>query len=374
MHVHLEAEAFNMMLKPEEQLKADQLPFDQFLFPYVANGVTTVQALSANPEHLALRRQIEERTIIGPRLILAPMIDGPKKAWPPPISTWVANANEASAAVRNAKTLGYDKIKVYSFLSKESYDAIIAEAKRQHMDVIGHVPMELSVEYVIDAGQKMIAHTEEIAKHTHGNYAPERIDYFADRITKGGVWMVPTLVTTRAILEIFDDRDAVLNRPEAMYASHPMQVGIRTFITDKLYVPIPSQARQKIRDDFEKFQIPLTKALHDRGARLMTGTDSLLPGLVPGFAVHRELHELVAAGFSPYEALRTSTTTPFEYLGESDRAGTIETGKAGDLILVDANPLQDVSAASKIAGVLVRGQWLSREDIQKRMTAIATRR
>jgi len=104
---------------------------------------------------------------------------------------------------------------------------------------------------------------------------------------------------------------------------------------------------------------------------LMAGTDSLLPGLVPGFALHRELRELVDVGLTPFEALRTSTTRPFEYLGESDKAGTIEVGKHSDLLLLEANPLKDISAASQVAGVLIRGRWVSAGEIKRRMTELA---
>lgn len=367
MHVHLEAEGFNPMLPPELQLAAKDIPFERLLFPYIANGVTTVQVLSATPEHVTLRQHIDGGEVLAPRLILARMVDGPEKAWPPPLSTWVATAEEARGAVRDAKHEGYDKIKVYSFLTRETYDAVMATAREQHMDVIGHIPDALSVEYVVDAGQKMIAHTEEVAKHTHGNYSPERIDYYAARIANGGVWMTPTLVTTRSILELFDDPNGLRGRPEAAYFRHPMQSGIWTFITDRLYRPIPAEARTKLRDDFEKFQRPLTKVFHDKGGKLMTGTDSLFPGLVHGFALHRELRELVDVGLTPFEALQTSTTHPFEYLGESEKAGTIAVGKQGDLVLVDGNPLEDVAAAAKISGVLVRGRWIDRKAIDETM-------
>lgn len=371
MHVHLEAEGFNPMLPPELQLAAKDIPFERLLFPYIANGVTTVQVLSATAEHVTLRQHIDDDEVLAPRLILARMVDSPEKAWPPPLSTWVATAEEARGAVRDAKHAGYDKIKVYSFVTKETYDAIMATAREQHMDVIGHIPDALSVEYVVDAGQKMIAHTEEVAKHTHGDYSPERIDYYAARIANGGVWMTPTLVTTRSILELFDDPNGLRGRPEAVYFNHPMQSGIWTFITDRLYRPIPAQARAKLRDDFEKFQRPLTKVFHDKGGKLMTGTDSLFPGLVHGFALHRELRELVDVGLTPFEALQTTTTHPFEYLGESEKAGTIAVGKQGDLVLVDGNPLQDVAAASKIAGVLVRGRWIDRKAIDETMGKLA---
>lgn len=371
MHVHLLGEAWNVMLRPEVQSRSKDIPFESFLFPYVANGVTTVQELSATPDDLALRERIARGELLGPRLILARMIDGPKKAWPPPLSTWVASAAEAREAVRQAKADGYDKIKVYSFLSRESYDAIIATARELGMDVIGHVPMALSVEYVLDAGQKLIAHSEEVAKHTHGDYRPERIEYFADLMAARGVWMIPTLVTTRSILELFADPDRLLGRPEAAYFRHPMEQGVWSFIAEQLYRPIPAAARKKLGDDFERFQRPLTKAFHDKGGKLMAGSDAPLPGLVPGFALHRELRELVDVGLSPYEALRTSTTTPFDYLGEAATYGTIEVGKQSDLLLLDENPLEDVSAASRIAGVLIRGRWIGADEIHKTMQALA---
>ncbi|HEU4499988.1 MAG TPA: amidohydrolase family protein, partial [Sphingomicrobium sp.] len=100
-------------------------------------------------------------------------------------------------------------------------------------------------------------------------------------------------------------------------------------------------------------------------------TDSLLPRLVPGFTLHQELQELVDVGLTPYEALRTSTTIPNEYLGESKEAGTIQVGKRTDLLLVDANPLENVSAASKISGVMMRGRWIAKEEIDRRMREIS---
>jgi imidazolonepropionase-like amidohydrolase len=369
MHVHVEGESWNALLSPEAKAVSKNPPFEDFLFPYVANGVTTVQVLSGTHELLPVRGKIAEGEMLAPRLILARMIDGPDKAWPPPLSSWVANAEEARQATRKAKADGYDKMKVYSFLSKESYDAVVATAKEQHMDVIGHVPYALTVEYVVDAGQKMIAHTEEVAKHAHGDYSKERVSYFAGRIADGGVWLTPTLVTTRRIIDDFSDPDGLFSAPEAAYSAHPIQKDIWSFIS-KMNQAIPAEDRTRIRDDFEKFQRPFTKVFHDKGGQLMTGTDALLPRLVPGFALHQELHELVSVGLTPFEALRTSTTAPYEYLGEADKAGTVEVGKRTDLLLVDGNPLQDVAAASKIAGVMMRGRWIGKGEIDRRMRKI----
>lgn len=372
MHVHLLGEAWNMMLRTEVQLARKDIPCEEFLFPYVANGVTTVQELFATPEELALRKRIDRGELLGPRLILAKAIDGPKKGWPPPLTTWVASPDEAREAVRQAKAAGYDKIKVYSFLDRESYDAIVSTAKNLKMDVIGHVPMSLSVEYVLDSGQKFIAHSEEVAKHAGGDYSAARIDYFADKLAKSGVLMSPTLVTTHSLLELFDNTDSLLARSEVRYFQHSMQSGVWSFMIKKLYRPTPVEAREKIRVEFERFQKPLTRAFHQKGGKLMAGSDTIIPGLVPGFALHRELEELVGVGLTPFEALRTATTRPFEYLGEIDRAGTIEVGKHSEMVLVDENPLKDISGASKVAGVLIRGRWIGSNEIKKRMKEIET--
>jgi imidazolonepropionase-like amidohydrolase len=368
MHVHLVGAAWDSMLRPDAH---DSLPYGRFLFPYVANGVTTVQALWATPEDVVLRERIARGELLGPRLILARMIDGPDKAWPPPLSTWVSSAAEAREAVRRAKEEGYDKIKVYSFLSRESYDAIVATARELDMDVIGHVPMSLSVDYVLAAGQKLIAHSEEVAKHAGGDYDAERIDGFAARMAEAKIWMMPTLVTSQSLVGLFDDRDRLLARPEAAYFRHPLEAAFWSFLVERIYEPVPAEARARIREDLERFQRPLTRAFHEKGGRMLAGSDAPLPGLVPGFALHRELREQVGVGLTPYEALRTATTNPFEYLGESDRAGTIAVGKQTDLLLLDENPLEDISAAARIAGVLIRGRWIGAAAIQKTMEELA---
>lgn len=183
--------------------------------------------------------------------------------------------------------------------------------------------------------------------------------------------MIPTLETTHTFLELFDDPDRLFTRPGAEYFRHPMQRGAWTFMWENLYRPAPAAHRAKLRDAFVNFQRPLTKAIHDKGGKLLAGSDTLMPGLFAGVALHDELQELVDVGLSPYEALRTATTNPSEYLGESDKTGTIEVGKRSDLLLVDENPLEDIAAVSRIAGVVVRGRWIGPEEIHERMQAIA---
>ena len=369
MHVHMEGEAFNVILPPDRQISAETLDFSKLLFPYIANGVVTIEVMQALPEHIALRDRIAGQEILGPRLILSRMVDGPDRGWPPPLSTWVDTAAQARQAVIDAKKTGYDRIKVYSFLSQECYDSIIITAKEIDMLVDGHIPVTLSVEYILEAGQNLIAHAEEVMKHARGDYSEERIAYFAEIIAESDTWITPTLVTTRAILGLFDDPDRELARPEVRYLP-PVDLIIWSFLINS-YQGFSVEQRASMRQDFELFQQPFTKALQDAGVKLMSGTDALIPGLVPGFALHRELEELVRVGLTPYEALRTSTTHPMEFLGEIDEAGTVEVGKRANLVLLQANPLKDISNIRSIAGVMIQGRWYPRSYLDEGLEEIA---
>lgn len=369
MHVHLEGQAWNVMFPPERQFTTDDLDFSHLLFHYVANGVTTVQVMSALPEHIKLREQINRGEILGPRLILSRMVDGPGRAWPPPISTWVKTPDEARQFVLDSKEAGYDSIKVYSFLSQECYDSILRTAKEVDIGVGGHIPVDLSVEYILEAGQDLIAHAEEVMKHAHRKYDEHQIEYLARIIAEKGTWITPTLITSRNILAVFDDFDKELRRPEVRYL-HPMALGIWSFVNTNLYQGIPEENQAMIREGLESFQRPFIKALNDARGNIMTGTDALIPSTVPGFSIHDELEELVDVGLTPYEALRTSTTRTHEFLGELDDGGTVEVGKHADFVLLGKNPFEDIRNTRKITGVMIQGRWLSQTEIQKGLDAV----
>jgi len=370
MHVHLEGDAWNAMFPPEEQFPPEALDFGRLLFPYVANGVTTVQVMSALPEHIALRDGIARCELLGPRLLLSRMIDGPGRAWPPPISIWVSSPEEARQAVLDSHQEGYDSIKVYSFLDRASYEAVMTAAAEVGMGVGGHIPYELSLEEVLDAGQNLIAHSEELMKFAQIPYTQDQIDETASAIAASETWITPTLTTSRNILAVLEDFDQELARPEVRYL-HPMDRGIWSFIYTNLYQPIPQDQRAALREGYLQFQRPLTRALSEAGARLMTGTDALIPSTVPGFSIHDELAELVDAGLTPYEALRSSTTEPFAFLDELDQAGTIEVGKRADLVLLRGNPLINIAATRGISGVFIQGRWLGDEELEQGLQELA---
>ena len=366
MHVHLEGDAWNMMFPPDAQFSADDLDFEQILFPYLANGITIIQVMSALPEHIALRDQIERGEILGPRLILNRMIDGPGQSWPPPINTQVATPAEARQVVYESKEAGYDGMKVYTFLDHACYDAILATAQEVGIPVTGHIPDALSVEHILGAGQNLIAHSEEVMKQARGDFSPERIEYFAEIIANSNTWITPTLTTTRKILAIFNNLENELSRTEMRYL-HPMAKGIWSYLIENMYLKIPVDHQQAIHKGFEEFQRPFSKALHDKGVKLMAGTDVLIPTNIPGFSLHDELVEFVNVGLSTYEALMSATVHPKDYLGELKDKGTIAIGKCANLVLLKANPLEDIWNARKIMGIMYNRNWLNHKNIQKKI-------
>jgi len=298
------------------------------------------------------------------------MVDGPDKAWPPPISTWVKDPQEAKKAVIDAHTQGYDRIKAYSFLSKASYDALLNAAKELNMGVDGHVPLALSVEQVVDAGQNTIVHSEELMKFAKGNYNVEQIEYYANLVANSNTWVTPTLSTSHSIVSLLDDPEKEMSLPTTEYMG-PMAKGIWSFMNTNLYQTMPEEHRSGINEGYESFQRPFTFAFHKAGGKMLTGTDALLPGIVHGFSIHKELEELVGVGITPFEALKASTTNPFEFLGELDKAGTLEIGKVSNLLLLEDNPIKDISNTRKIYGVLVKDRWIPKEEIKSKLNNIS---
>ena len=140
-----------------------------------------------------------------------------------------------------------------------------------------------------------------------------------------------------------------------------MAKGIWAFITENMYLKMPMEHRQVIHKGFQEFQIPFTKALHDNGVKIMTGTDVLIPINLPGFSLHDELEELVGVGLSPYDALRAATVLPKDYLGELENSGTIKVGKRADLVLLEKNPLENIKNTRSVIGICAERTGLIRK-------------
>jgi cytosine/adenosine deaminase-related metal-dependent hydrolase len=359
-------------------------------FPlFLANGVTTVRHMATPPDVRALRGQVKCGAIIGPTIYTAgPILDGSPPVWSG--SDVVTTRDEAERVIAQQKRDGYDFLKIYDNLLPPAYEAIADAAVRVHMNIAGHVPPHVGLKRVLDAHQKSIEHLtgyfewlqkaespfiqgdeQEVFAHpAHmlakrqglANWVAEsRIPQIAAATAKAGTWNVPTLVAWRNMTPSAE-RDAAWKRPGMSYATPMLR---KWWNSDTGYTANDWAAKR--HGDAVRFEI--VKALHDAGARLLVGTDTPHPFVIPGFSVHQELANFVNAGLSPYEALKAATVDAAEFMDASGEFGVIRTGARADLLLVEANPLEDVRNASRIVGVMVRGHWLSRETLQRELDA-----
>lgn len=337
-----------------------------FMLLYIANGVTTAFELSARPEHFGERNEIIKGNVIGPRIALALLIDGGKGS-----GNIADTPADGRQTVRIAKAQGYEFIKVYSSLNIETFKAIVDEADKQGMKVVGHIPNAFKgkIEEAFVPNYDLVAHAEEYAKQTD-SFSDKDAKRFAQIAKKNGTWLTPTLITMVKIKEQVRSLDGIINLPSLKYV-HPLMQS--KWLNSNNYNTDTTPDRVAYVDKIANFNSRLVKAFKEAGVPMVAGTDSGVSGVVWGFSLHDELELLVQAGLTPQEALASATRLPATWLGIDDKIGTIETGKYADLILLDANPLDDISNTRKISGVFVNGQWVDKAKIEMMLSDLAKR-
>jgi hypothetical protein len=363
-------------------------------FPlFLANGVTTVRNTSGGPEMSALRERVKNGTLLGPTVYTAgPILDGSPPVWEG--SDVVVTPEQARSAVGKQKRAGYDFLKIYDNLRPAAYDAIMQAAAEAHMPVAGHVPPHVGLQRVLDARQTSIEHLTGYFEWLQNDRSPfkqsnnddetyphpahllakrqalanwldeSRIPQISAATAKAGAWNVPTLVAWRNMTP-HAELDAAWKQPGMRYATSMLQ---GWWNSDNGYTADDWTAKRR----GDAVRVKLLKALHEAGARLLVGTDTPHPFVMPGFSVHVELSNFVDAGLSPYEALKAATVDAAEFLGAAAEFGVVKRGARADLVLVEGNPMEDIKNTSRIAGVMVRGRWLSREDLQRGLDALTS--
>lgn len=332
---------------------------------YLANGVTTVFNLNGRPAHLLWRKQVASGELLGPTIFTAG-----------PTFDHAHTAAEAVRMVDEQAALGYDAVKIYNQVSKAEYPSLIAEAKSKKLLLMGHVAREPDFAMTIESGQS-IAHLEEFT-YTYFNplhdddnhhivYDESKIPDVVRDTAKSGVFVIPTLFTYRDIVEQATNLPEFLKSPELKYLAPWTLEGLQP--TANRYFHFPPESHAQLRTSLG-FQRKLVKALADGGVPLLSGTDSTDIGPVAGFSLHDELQELVNDGLTPFQALETATVNAARYFRQSAEFGTIEPGKRADLVLLGGNPLKDISYTRKIEGVMVRGRWLSQDELSARLEAV----
>ena len=368
------------------------------LLVYLATGVTTIRIMGNDPpEILEWRDQIGAGKRAGPNMwVWWPQIQS-NPVWPEAEyesatrggKTWVHTVEEAEQYVAELAALGVDGIKAHVVFSQDIYTALLESAAEQGLPFDGHAPDNLAQRWLTSptVPQDMsgfwnefrtlevpaLAHTEELIKMVSFSDVSARrasdtsINQIAQDVADDGMWISTTVHPFTTWDDIAADQDGVLAAtPEIKYL-HP-DVLYTWGYYGTTYVNLGSSPYHA---NYVDAQEKMLLALNNNGALLLSGTDAVVPMMVPGFSLHDELETMADIGLSPYEVLKTSTYNPALYLGELAEFGTIEEGKRADLVLLERNPLDDIANTRQVAGTMVRGRWYSRADLDTMLEKVA---
>jgi imidazolonepropionase-like amidohydrolase len=371
MHTHLLSDSDEF----PDSIGADELRV------MVANGVTTVRFMIGTPALLTLRTLSANREIEAPTIFVAsPHLTGREQG-----NNFVVNTpDEAREAVRKSKAAGYDFIKVTTFVKPDVYEAAVDEAAKQNIRVVGHADSRfVGVERAWKAKQQ-IEHLDGYIELLLRDDAPMKGSVSDIYIYNPENWKSFDYIDETKIPEIA--RKTVASNPFVNPTHHFMKNSFGRLRTEdeirkqpdfRFY---PAKVQQQWLDFYKKNRFintvsleqrarwiqlreKLIKAIYDAGGRIMTGSDTPEFLWLYGFGMHHELKALKDAGLSNYAALEAATRNPSMFLGTIDKVGTIEKGKRADLILLNANPLDNISATQNRAGVMLKGKWRRQEDL-----------
>ncbi len=319
MHVHL----------PEGLTEIDRV-----LDLALANGITTIRGMQGKPSHLEARK----RARVQPDLVLAG----------PPIHD-ALTPDQAKALVDDQKAAGYDLIKILGGIDRAAYDALVAEAAAKQIPIVGHVPSEIGIDAALAAKQRTIEHVQSYARDDDTKLADQ-----AQRTVAAGIWNCPTLDFYTVML---GSREHLGERDGMQYADDAERTPPGS--------PVPDDGAARLAKVMH-----VVAALHAAGAPLLVGSDTPDSFAVPGFAYVEEMRDLVKAGLTPADVLRAATENAANSLGRPGD-GTITPGAHADLVLLDRDPLASVDNLAHPAGVMVRGHWLARSELDALLVAHA---
>lgn len=372
MHAHIAGYA------GEEGLGSNAPVARNQLLLYAASGVTMLRDPAGTDSHFNYVRKLEQGEWLGPRLFFTgPPLEGEKNVWP--FSPRITDPADVEPLYAGYAAKGYWGVKLYHTISREVYDAAIEAADRHGLFVVGHVPFEVGIEGALEARQYSIEHLrgydfDGIAADelfVDGGRSAKRFSVFArmsdarmkelvDKTIAAGVWNDPTLVIAKFLFDA-EGRNSAAERPK-MALVHP-DLRKQLIESESLDAIFSADSRRAMEQSFPK-QLEFVRQLNDAGAKLLIGTDTIVPAYVEGFGVLDEMKLFAQAGLSPYAVLRAATRNAAESLGVSDRFGRIAVGMHGDMVLLSGNPLESLTPLERPEGVLLRGEWKTIAEIE----------
>ncbi len=351
---------------------------EDILFLYVANGVTTIRGMLGSDYQIPLAEDLASGEEFGPNFyVAAPSINGNS----------APDAATAERLVRTHKERGYDLQKIHPGVALETWDHMVEVAQEVGLTFGGHVPADVGLVHAIETGMSTVDHLDGYVQAIASNDVVSQVN--AGQTSLGGlvngvdedkleqivqlslehdVYVVPTMYLWENLYGA-PNVDAVLSQPEMQYVSQGQRDRWRQQASGG-----PRGTPAEI-ESFFALRKRILKDLSDAGVGILMGTDSPQMFNVPGFALHRELKVVVESGMSNYEILRSGTASVGQYvadhLGLDGNFGTVVVGQRADLVLLGSNPLDDLENLPDRVGVMVRGRWISREEIDEGLAALA---
>jgi imidazolonepropionase-like amidohydrolase len=325
---------------------------------------------------LKLRDQLNRGETLGPEMIATGAILDGHPPLIPQVSLGIKTPEEGLVAVRKQAEAGVDMIKVYSRLDEDVFLAIVEETQKHGLKVVGHVPESVYIEAAaagLRSSEHLLGFEKVIAKllgepvnlryagmgsdaeyfRRLGEVDPAELAGVYHRLRTSGLTVCPTIVTFKTGTDLRAFQTGSFPRSE--YIS-PQVLGL----WKSQWSP-----QGDLPDFIWQGWAHMVSDLNKAGVPLMVGTDLVAPGILPGYAVHEEMAIWQEAGIPPADVLRSATIVPAQFMGLGDRLGSVSEGKTASMVLVRANPLEDVRNAQQIEGVFLRGQYFSREDLDR---------
>jgi imidazolonepropionase-like amidohydrolase len=367
----------------------DVLAEDEFKI-MLAHGVTTIRLMTGTPEQLVLRDKSARGEILAPTIYAAsPQFIGKKSS----NAYFVTTETEAREAVRKAKHDGYDYLKVTTNLKPEVYEAIVDEAVKQDIRVVGHADsrsiglmralkarqqiehLDSYLEALLPESSPVKGSVSDIYLYNPKNW--ESLDYIDERkipelarlTVQANPFFTPTLHLFKFTFGKGRTEDSFRAQPDLRF--YPQKMIDLWMGVSKRYLSTAAPIEK--REKYIRVRNQLVKAIYDAGGRVMAGSDTPEWLMLYGYTLHLELIDLRDAGLSNYAALEAATRNPALFFGTITKTGTIEKGKRADLVLLDASPLEDIANTQKRAGVMLKGRYYSQAEMNQWLDQIAPR-
>ncbi|MFN0182015.1 MAG: amidohydrolase family protein [Gemmatimonadales bacterium] len=361
---------------------------------YLANGVTTVRNMSGDSMALAWREAVTAGKLMGPRIVTAgPIIDGKPKIWT--FGVEVDDPAVIDTMIKHQKEAGYDLVKVYSRLSPQVFDAIIAAGRKYGIEVSGHVPQDVPLASAIESGMRSAEHfigvmkavledgataspdlavLDPRAKGVVVGWGKNQVDV-ATLIDSGKVAALGALARksdfwfdpTHDIMRNFTSRP-VTGHPDALRFMSPPELAMMKNV-QKMFGLTPEMLAGEDRS--YAVRTTLVAALHRAGAKVVAGTDN---AILNGWALKDEIVALSKAGLGNAEALRAATLAPAQYLRKQGELGEVKEGAVADLVLLSGNPIENLDALYRPVGVMAGGVWRTAADFAPLLDSIAAKK